>query len=69
VKPGDLQGYGQTFVLFEQQKLDWSDLLGLIMLPSDDRDLNVWPAQPTDFSKTAARPKWHHISRLMFSEV
>lgn len=51
VKAGDLQGYGQTFVVSEDQKRDWGDLLGLIMSPSDYRDLNVWPVQPVDFSK------------------
>ena len=49
VKPGDLQGYGQTFVVSGQQKRDWGDLLGLIMSPSDYRDFNVWPVQPNDF--------------------
>ncbi|GAB2299055.1 hypothetical protein Dimus_033129 [Dionaea muscipula] len=30
---GDIQGYGQHFVKSEEQKLDWGDLLYLIMLP------------------------------------
>lgn len=49
VKRGDLQGYGQTFMVSGQQKRDWGDLLGLIMSPSDYRDFNVWPVQPNDF--------------------
>ena len=49
VNPGDLQGYGQTFVVSEQQKLDWGDVLGLIMFPSGYKDLNVWPVEPVDF--------------------
>ena len=48
VKPGDLEGYGQTFVLSEEQKLDWGDLLGLTTFPSYYRDLNVWPLQRWD---------------------
>jgi isopenicillin N synthase-like dioxygenase len=52
VKP-DLQGYGQTFVVSEEQKLDWGDLLGLLMFPSEYRDLNVWPVKPTDFRCTS----------------
>jgi len=53
VKPGDLQGYGQTFVVSEVQKLDWGDLLGLTMSPTNYRDLSVWPLQPTDFRCTS----------------
>lgn len=49
INPGDLQGYGKTFVVSEQQKLDWGDALGLIMFPSNHRDLTVWPVQPADF--------------------
>lgn len=49
INPGDLQGYGKTFVVSEQQKLDWGDALGLIMFPSSHRDLTVWPVQPADF--------------------
>jgi len=40
-KPRDLQGYGLTFVLSKQKKMDWIDLLGLIMSPSVYGDLNV----------------------------
>jgi isopenicillin N synthase-like dioxygenase len=49
VNPGDLQGYGQTYVVSERQKLDWGDSLGLIMFPSGYRDLNLWPVEPADF--------------------
>jgi isopenicillin N synthase-like dioxygenase len=53
VKPGDLEGYGQTFVASEEQKLDLGDLLGLLSSPSDYKDLNAWPVQPTDFRCTS----------------
>ncbi|XP_057829622.2 protein SRG1-like [Cryptomeria japonica] len=49
VRPGNLQGYGQTFVVSESQKLDWGNLLGLIMSPPECRDMNLWPTEPADF--------------------
>ncbi|GLJ27422.1 hypothetical protein SUGI_0538430 [Cryptomeria japonica] len=49
VRPGDLQGYGQTFVVSENQKLDWGNLLGLIMSPPECRDMNLWPTEPAGF--------------------
>ena len=58
VKEGDLQGYGQMFVVSEEQKLDWGDLLSLTMSPSHLKDLDVWPVQPIDFRCTS---KFKHI--------
>ena len=49
----DFQGYGQIFVVSEEQKRDWGDLLGLTTSPSECKDLNVWPLQPTDFRCTS----------------
>eukprot|EP01018_Ginkgo_biloba_P006700 Gb_18198 [translate_table: standard] len=45
----DMQGYGQIFVVSEEQKLDWGDLLGLIIAPPKHKNPCVWPADPTDF--------------------
>ncbi|XP_059076819.1 2-oxoglutarate-dependent dioxygenase 11-like [Cryptomeria japonica] len=42
-------GYGQIFVVSEDQKLDWGDLLGLIISPPRSRNLSLWPAVPADF--------------------
>lgn len=30
---GDPQGYGNMFVVDEDQKLDWGDLMGLALMP------------------------------------
>ena len=43
------EGYMQIFVVFEEQKLDWGDLLGLIISPLPSRNLSVWPYVPSDF--------------------
>ncbi|KAK9079886.1 hypothetical protein SSX86_001559 [Deinandra increscens subsp. villosa] len=32
-KPGDVEGFGQAFVVSEDQKLDWSDLFSVVTLP------------------------------------
>nr|CAB3469577.1 unnamed protein product [Digitaria exilis] len=37
--PGNLQGYGQHFVVSEDQKLDWADLFYLVLRPIDSRDM------------------------------
>ncbi|XP_020180286.1 2-oxoglutarate-dependent dioxygenase 11-like [Aegilops tauschii subsp. strangulata] len=46
---GDLQGYGQAFVLSDDQKLDWSDMFGLFSQPPQARDMSYWPNQPPNF--------------------
>ncbi|GMN47351.1 hypothetical protein TIFTF001_016533 [Ficus carica] len=46
---GDIQGYGNGIVLSEQQKLDWSELLYLVIQPEDRRNLKLWPEKPEDF--------------------
>ncbi|XP_077229919.1 protopine O-dealkylase-like [Tasmannia lanceolata] len=37
-QPNDLQGYGQAFVVSEEQKLDWGDMFYLVTLPSHTRN-------------------------------
>lgn len=45
----DLQGYGQTFVVSELQKLDWCDLIMLITHPPNLRKMTLWPVSVTGF--------------------
>jgi isopenicillin N synthase-like dioxygenase len=47
--PNSLEGYGQSFVFSEDQKLDWADMLYLHVHPSDSRDLRFWPTSPASF--------------------
>ena len=47
--PNDLEGYGQTFVVSEEQKLDWADMMYLITTPSTSRDMRFWPTNPPTF--------------------
>ncbi|XP_028776195.1 S-norcoclaurine synthase 1-like [Neltuma alba] len=42
----DIQGYGQAFVVSEDQKLDWSDIMILMTNPPQYRNLKYWPLTP-----------------------
>uniref|UniRef100_A0A0D3HGJ8 Uncharacterized protein n=1 Tax=Oryza barthii TaxID=65489 RepID=A0A0D3HGJ8_9ORYZ len=46
--PNDQEGYGQAFVLSEDQKLDWADMLYLQVHPSESRNLKFWPTSLRD---------------------
>ncbi|ESR52277.1 hypothetical protein CICLE_v10031934mg [Citrus x clementina] len=51
-KPGSLEGYGQAFVISEEQKLDWNDMIFLRTLPHEIRKLDLWPENPPKFRET-----------------
>ncbi|KAK9284064.1 hypothetical protein L1049_012324 [Liquidambar formosana] len=51
-KPGSLEGYGQAFVVSEEQKLEWNDMIFLKTLPTHERKLDFWPQHPPEFRKT-----------------
>ncbi|XP_060171982.1 protein SRG1 [Lycium barbarum] len=42
----DIDGYGNDMVLYENQTLDWSDRLYLLVHPEDERKLKYWPENP-----------------------
>ena len=46
---GSLEGYGQAFVVSDDQKLDWADMLYLQVHPTESRDLRFWPTRPASF--------------------
>ncbi|KAG8092538.1 hypothetical protein GUJ93_ZPchr0012g20398 [Zizania palustris] len=50
--PNNLEGYGQVFVVSEDQKLDWGDMMYLTVHPSDLRDLRFWPTYPASFRQS-----------------
>lgn len=43
---GDTEGYGQAFVVSEEQKLDWADILYMITLPTNLRKPHLFPRLP-----------------------
>ncbi|KAG8382478.1 hypothetical protein BUALT_Bualt05G0081400 [Buddleja alternifolia] len=50
--PNNIEGYGQAFVVSEDQKLDWGDMLFLMALPHSKRNMTFWPQNPTNFRET-----------------
>jgi isopenicillin N synthase-like dioxygenase len=46
------QGYGQAFVVSDDQQLDWTDLLYLTLMPPEKRNMKFWPTIPVDFVQT-----------------
>ncbi|GMN43403.1 hypothetical protein TIFTF001_012608 [Ficus carica] len=51
-QPGDMEGFGQGFVVSEDQKLDWADLFHLISLPKHSRKPNFLPNFPIQFRES-----------------
>ncbi|OMO96778.1 Oxoglutarate/iron-dependent dioxygenase [Corchorus olitorius] len=47
----DFQGYGQVYVVSEEQKLDWSDMVFLMTLPPEIRNLKYWPVTIPGFKE------------------
>ncbi|CAI9761684.1 unnamed protein product [Fraxinus pennsylvanica] len=50
--PDNIEGYGQAFVVSEDQKLDWGDMLFLLPLPVSQRNMRFWPKTPASFRST-----------------
>ncbi|KAI7999686.1 Protein SRG1 [Camellia lanceoleosa] len=50
--PGDVEGFGQAFVVSEEQKLDWADLFFLTTLPTHLRKPHLFPMLPLPFRHT-----------------
>lgn len=48
-RPGDVEGFGQSFVVSEEQKLNWGDLFGMFILPTYLRKPHLFPNLPLPF--------------------
>ncbi|KAL2252153.1 UNVERIFIED_CONTAM: Protein SRG1 [Sesamum indicum] len=51
-KEGDLEGYGQAFVVSEEQKLDWADMFYIVTSPTYLRKPHLIPQLPPTFRDT-----------------
>lgn len=51
-EPGDVEGYGQAFVVSEEQKLDWGDMFYMVTLPTHLRKPHLLPNLPLPFRET-----------------
>ncbi|KAL6638639.1 hypothetical protein ACP70R_023750 [Stipagrostis hirtigluma subsp. patula] len=52
---GGAQGYGQAFVVSEDQKLDWADMYFLYTQPPEYRELKFWTLGPPTFRDSMER--------------
>ncbi|OMP08403.1 Oxoglutarate/iron-dependent dioxygenase [Corchorus olitorius] len=48
----DLHGYGQAYVLSEDQKLDWCDIIVLFTLPPEIKRFKFWPLTIPGFKES-----------------
>ncbi|XP_061340688.1 protein SRG1-like [Gastrolobium bilobum] len=48
-KPEQMEGFGQLFVLSEEQKLDWADMFSMTTLPLYARRPHLFPSIPQPF--------------------
>ncbi|KAL6626305.1 hypothetical protein ACP70R_030031 [Stipagrostis hirtigluma subsp. patula] len=53
--PDSIEGYGQSFVFSDAQKLDWADMLYLMVRPAESRDMRFWPSHPPSFMGSVDR--------------
>ncbi|KAJ6808434.1 S-norcoclaurine synthase 1-like [Iris pallida] len=56
--PGGLEGYGQAFVVSEEQKLDWGDMLFLLSQPQSCKAPKFWPTDPPTFRQAETLDKY-----------
>ncbi|KAH1106400.1 hypothetical protein J1N35_010168 [Gossypium stocksii] len=47
----EIEGYGQNFGVSQHQKLDCSDMIYLITLPSQNRNFKFWPLSLPGFKE------------------
>ena len=48
-RPEEMEGFGQAFVVSEEQKLDWGDMFYMITLPEHARKPYLFPELPQPF--------------------
>ncbi|CAL9226786.1 unnamed protein product [Arabidopsis halleri] len=51
-QPGDIEGFGQAFVVLEEQKLDWADMFFLTMQSVQLRKPHLFPKLPLPLRDT-----------------
>ncbi|KAL5772064.1 hypothetical protein ACOSQ2_011988 [Xanthoceras sorbifolium] len=51
-QPGDIEGFGQAFVVSDEQKLDWADMFYMLTLPTHLRKPHLFPNLPLPLRDT-----------------
>ncbi|CAN8325890.1 unnamed protein product [Cochlearia groenlandica] len=70
-QPGDLEGFGQNFVVSEEQKLDWADMFYLTMQPARLRKPHVFPKLPLPLRDTLETysNEVKNIAKVLFAKM
>lgn len=63
--PGSAEGYGQTFVISEEQILDRGDMYFLSNKTVSGRIMKLWPTDPPKFKWTSSSPYYRKTDFLM----
>jgi hypothetical protein len=61
-QPGELEGFGQAFVVSEEQKLNWGDIFILVMLPIIMRKPHLFPKLPLPFRSHISLSHDFHVA-------
>lgn len=64
-KEGEVEGYGQAFVMSEEQKLDWADMFFMVTLPPQLRKPHLFPKLPLPFRFSLI----YFVLFLMYSSI
>ncbi|XVE88299.1 hypothetical protein DITRI_Ditri19aG0058800 [Diplodiscus trichospermus] len=51
-KPDEIEGFGQAFVVSDEQKLDWGDMFYMLTLPTHLRKPHLFPQLPLQLRET-----------------
>ncbi|CAK7350315.1 unnamed protein product [Dovyalis caffra] len=49
---GEMEGFGQAFVVSKEQKLDWGDIFYMVTLPTHERKPHLFPKLPPPLRDT-----------------
>ena len=66
-RPEEMEGFGQAFVVSEEQKLDWGDIFYMITLPKHARKPYLFPMLPQPLRSSLALSRFHNsLSKEIF---
>ncbi|KAF5203334.1 2-oxoglutarate-Fe(II) type oxidoreductase [Thalictrum thalictroides] len=66
-----IQGYGNDLIISDDQVIDWSDRLYLLVKPLDQRNYNLWPQYPTGFREILNKysMKTHQAAEIVLKNM
>ncbi|XP_016681221.1 protein SRG1-like [Gossypium hirsutum] len=61
----EVEGYGHDLIVSERQVLDWNTRLFLRVCPENERNLNLWPENPHNFSRDILHAYSPNVKQMM----